>query len=235
MGMESKKGREIHGQAEHEREGGNFLQSLNLLNEAIIAYAEDKDYLGMSEAQGSVFLALRHLSEKTDERQFLILAKHAAMASVEMAKASGDKTALALPYARLGTAHRELGELPQAVEMYTKAVENFEQNPPELHNRPAVLLDIKGHLYVVEYLNGDKSALEKAEQVISDLEKTDEVKYNKDVWLSGAHMRVAEMLREDDPEKAKEHLQKAKGVIDANPDLGLRLGQWEKLASGFDD
>ncbi len=231
--MNSERGREIHGRAEQARESGEFLESLKLLDEATTVYAEDKDYLGMSEAQSSKYLALRHLSEKTNERQFLILAKFAALCAVEMAIASGDKTALAMPYAKLGTAYRELEQIPDAIESYRKAIENFEQNPPELHNRPAVLLDIKGHLYTVEYMNGDRSALSRAEQIIEELEKTDEIAYNKDVWLSGAHMRIAGILKDDDPEKAKVHLQKAKEIIDSNPDLKLRTGQWEKLAKEF--
>jgi tetratricopeptide (TPR) repeat protein len=233
MGMESKNGREIHGQAEHEREGGNFLQSLNLLNEAIIAYAQDKDYLGMSEAQGSVFLALRHLYEQTNEKQYLILAKHAALAGVEIAETSGDITALALPYNRLGSAYVEMGDYKQAVDAFEKALVNMENNPPETHNRPVVLADIKVHLHHAEYKNGDKSALERMFSAIDDIKNGEEVKYNKDVWLSGAHMKVAEMLRGDDPQLAKEHLSKAKDIIDSNPDLGLRLGQWERLAEKF--
>ena len=39
-------------------------------------------------------------------------------------------------------------------------------------------------------------------------------------------MRIAEILREDNTEKAKE-------IIDSNPALKLRLGQWEKLAATF--
>ena len=43
------------------------------------------------------------------------------------------------------------------------------------------------------------------------------------------------VLKENDPQKAKEHLQKAKEIIDANPDLKLRKAQWEKLAENFKD
>jgi tetratricopeptide (TPR) repeat protein len=231
--MTSEKGREIHGQAEHAREAGNFLESLNLLNEATVAYANDKDYLGMAEAQGSVFLALRHLYEQTGEKQYLVLAKHAAMAGVEIAETSGDLTALALPYNRLGSAYVEMGDYKQAVDAFEKALVNMENNPPETHNRPVVLADIKCHLHHAEYKNGDKSALERMLSAMDDIKNGEEVKYNKDVWLSGAHMKVADMLREDDPEQAREHLQMAKEIIDANADLKLRAGQWEKLNESF--
>ena len=46
-------------------------------------------------------------------------------------------------------------------------------------------------------------------------------------------MRIADMLKEDNPEKAKEHLQKAKEIIDNNPDLKLRAEQWKKLTESF--
>ena len=42
-------------------------------------------------------------------------------------------------------------------------------------------------------------------------------------------MRMAKALGKSNPE-TKTYLDLAKAVIDGNPDLKLRLGQWEKLA-----
>src|SRR5260221_4016244 len=104
------------------------------------------------------------------------------------------------------------------------AVENITQNPPINHTRAAVVADFKVHLESVAYQLGDKSALGRLEQAIKDfesvkiisdeqyenrnkkLEFNQEVPYNYHVWFSGAHMRMAEILKEDDPKKAKQHL-----------------------------
>ncbi|MBI4036376.1 hypothetical protein HY386_00670 [Candidatus Daviesbacteria bacterium] len=248
--MESE-GRRLHGLAEQARESGDFTRALELTDQATVSYQQGGDSLGFAEVQASRFLTLRHLFEKTDDKNYLILAKHTAMASVELAQASGDKQALALPLFNLAKAQETLGELPDAVATYQKAVENIINNPPEPHKRAAIVADFKVHLETCAYKAGDKSALERAEKalveleavpVLSDedfeaggkkLEFNQEVAYNKDVWVSGGHMRIAEMLREDDPPQAKEHLQKAKEIIDANPQLKLRLAQWEKLATTF--
>lgn len=249
--MESE-GRNFHGQAEQARERGEFAKALELTDQAMVSYQEAGDNLGFAEVQSSRFLTLRHLYEKTGDRNYLILAKYAGMASVEIAEAAGNKGALAIPYFNLAKAQESLNEHKNAVESYKKAVENQTNNPSPFHNRAAVLADMKVHLETCTYKAGDKSALERAEvslqeleavPVISDeefvakgkkLEYNEEVLYNKNVWVSGGHMRIAEILREDNPEKAKEHLQKAKEIIDSDPRLELRKKQWEKLATSFE-
>ena len=157
----------------------------------------------------------------------------AAESSVEIARLSRIPEALALPLFNLGKAYQEMQMYKEAVIALEEAVKEITTHPPKMHNRPAVVADIRGHLYYCQYKSGDKTALDRAQQALSDLESADEIKYNKDVWLSGGHMRIAEMLRGDNPAKAREHLEKAKKIIDANPDLKLRKGQFDKLAAIF--
>lgn len=231
--MAESEGRRIHGLAAKAREEGRHLDALKLHDEAMLAYQRDEDILGLAEVFADRSLVFRHLFDETSNRNFLIIAKHEMMASVEMAEESGDKSATVFPYFNLAKVHESLGELDRAKEFYQKTVDGMTSNPPEIHNRPAVLADMKVHLATCEYRVGDKSALERAIQALADLKQADEVKYNKDVWTSGGHMRIAEMLKEDDPTKAKEHLQKAKEIIDSNPNLKIRKTQWEKLAQTF--
>lgn len=237
-------GRRLHGLAEQAREKGESVEAVKLAEDAMAAYQKDGDILGFAEALVDQFLSLRHLFDKTGDRSYLIRAKHSAMASVEVAESSGDKTALAIPYFNLAKAQETLGQLQEAVSSYKKAVENIENNPPAEHKvpeRPAIVADFKVHLATCEYKQsfstnkaGDKSALERAEAALSDLEKTPDISdYNQHVWVSGGHMRIAEMLQSDDPEKVKDHLQKAKEVIDSDPRLTIRLAQWQKLADKF--
>lgn len=233
--MQSTKGRNLHSKAAQARESGKHLSALKFQDEAMLAYQKDGDILGLSEIIADRYLVLFHLFGKTQDKNFLVIAKHEMMASVEIAEASDNKQALAMPYFNLAKAQESLGEFQEAIKSYQLAVENMLNNPPAQHNRPAILADMMIHLSTCEYKSGDKSGLERSIAALVDLEGADEVKYNKDVWLSGAQMRIAEMLIEDDPDKAKEHLQMAKDIIDANPDLTIRLEQWKNLAKKFKD
>ncbi|MDP2628316.1 MAG: hypothetical protein Q8P15_00265 [Nanoarchaeota archaeon] len=226
-------GRQLHNQAEMTREKGDFLKALELSDQAMIKYQEENNVSGFAEIQASRFLTLRHLFEKTNDQNYLILAKHSALSAVEIAQKSGNKESLAIPLFNLAKAQETLGELSEAVSSYKEAVENMTNNPPQDQNRPAVLLDMKIHLDTAEYENGDKTALESAEKDLAELEKAEEMDYNKHVWTSGGYMRIADMLRKDNFEKAKQHLQKAKEIIDADPELILRKKQWQKLSEKF--
>jgi tetratricopeptide (TPR) repeat protein len=174
-----------------------------------------------------------NLYEKTGYEGYLILAKFSAMSSVEIAQKSQNPKALAMPLYNLAKAQEDLKEYPEAIATYNKTIDAFMSNPPDQHNRPGVIADIKIHLHVCRYKNGEKEALSDILAAISELEATDEPKFNKDVWVSGGYMRLAELLKDKDSTKAQEYLQKAKEIIDANPELVLRKGQWEKLAKSF--
>lgn len=227
-------GRRIHGLAEQAREEGRFADALKHTDDAMIAYQSNGDKLGFAEVLSSRFLTLRHLHEQTGDRSFLIMAKHTVQASVDIAKESGDNKALAIPLFNLAKAQETLGELPDAAAAYREAVDSITDNPSEFHNLPAVTADFKVHMTTCEYKAGDKSALSKAEEALHELEETEHPDlYAKDVWVSGGYMRMADMLREDDPEKARASLQKARQIIDANQKLALRSKQWEKLAATF--
>lgn len=226
-------GRKLHGQAEEAREGGDFEKALVLTDQAMIAYQKAGDDLGLAEVQASRFITFRHLLQNTGYKGYEVLMRVTAETSVELARLSKVPESMALPLFNLGKAYQEMQMYKEAILVLEEATTEITTNPPQMHDRPAVVADIKGHLYYCEYKSGNKAALEKAEQALNDLEATDEVKYNKDVWITGAHMRIADMLREDDPEKAKEHLQKAKEIINANPELKLRAEQWKKLADSF--
>lgn len=233
----SDQGRKIHSEAAKLREQGKHLESLKLDDEAMITYQKDGDLLGLSEVLADRSIVLRHLYDETEDKSWLFIARAEMEASVDIAKKSDDKAALAVPLYNLAKVVEVLGDYHKAVDVYKEAISNMENNPPASHDRPAVLADMKIHLNYSEYKSGEKSALDRMIENIKMLEESDErqiSQYNYDVWLSGAHMSAAEMLREDDPEKARKHLQKAREVIDSNPELTIRKEQWEKLSKQFD-
>lgn len=228
------RGRIIHGQAERAREQGNFLKALEYTDQATLSYQQDRNYLGLSEIQSSRQSTFKQLYRQTNDPMYLILEKYAAISAVQIAKKSQIKEALAIPYHNLGKYYEEAGQFQQAAKYFAKAVYFMQRFPPKHHNRPAVVADIRVHQHVCEYLAGGKTALQKAEQALKDLEEADEPStYNKNVWLSGAHLRIANMLKKDNPKKAKEHLDKAKKIINSDSRLILRKEQLKELEQEF--
>jgi len=206
------------------------VEALVFTDQALVAYQEAGDASGFAEILASRFITLRHLFEKTGDKKYLILAKYCAESSVEIADLSENEADKALPLASLAKAQELLGEYDRAVKNYRQVLEILENNPPGRHDRPAVRADFKVDLVTCEYRTGDKSALERAVEALSELEKAEETdEYAKKVWLSGGHMRIAEVVFVDDPELAKIHLAKAKEIIYADERLSLRLEQWKKL------
>lgn len=222
------RGRQIHALAEEARERGDFLTALIHTDEAMVFYQEAGDGLGFAEILASRFLTLRHLADKTGDINYQILAKFTVMASVEIARKLGDPSALVLPMFNLAKVQEDLGEFAEAVGSYRETVQ-MAGNLPERHNRGGVVADMRVHLATCEYKMGDKSGLERALAALDGLEKSDEPDYNKHVWLSGGHMRIGEMVYGENQPLAIEHLRKAKGIIDADERLKLRLEQWKKL------
>ena len=223
---------DLHKKAEVARESEDFTQALTLCDQALVEYQKEGNLQGFTEVLSSKVLTLRHLYEQTTDQNYLILAKHIAMASVEIAQKGNDPKALAIPLFNLGKTEQTLREYGKAIENIKEAISHMMQNPPPQHNRPSVVLDMTLHLSVCEYKNGDKAALERAEKALLNLATAKEPdQYFNDVWLSGGYIEIAEMLKADDPQKAKESLQKAREIIDANPKLTLRKKQLEKVSA----
>jgi tetratricopeptide (TPR) repeat protein len=237
-------GKEIHGKVEQTREAGDFWSALKLSYDAIKSYLEEKNYQGLSELHGSIALIYRHIynqqEDKTD-KTCLLLAAQSATTGIEIAKFHNLNSAVSLPTFNLAKVQEELGQYGEATETYQDAVDAFIATPPTNdNNRAGVLADMKIHLYTCAFKAGDQSALPKALDAITELENSNEKtvsKYNFVVWMSGGHMRIAEILKTTDLERAKTHLEEARKLIDENiqalPDLKLRKGQWEKLNASF--
>jgi len=230
--MKSEEGRKIHGQAEHAREKEqDCLKSLHLLEEALIVYEKDNDLRGFSEALQSRSSVYKHLYQQSGNEAFIILAKHDALSGIEIAENLEDKSSLAMVYRGAGKIYEQLKQWEEAAHYFSRAVEAFKNAPPIENNRPAVLSDLNAHYAYNLYKSGDtRSGLHLMQESLSQLENdSTEEKYNRDVWISGAHMRTAEMLVVDNPESSKEHLAKAREIINSNPDLELRSQQLNKL------
>lgn len=227
---DSIEGRRLHALAEEARENGDFLKALEYTDQAALAYQKDNDLLGLSEVQSSRQSTFKHLYRQTEDAVFLVLEKHSAVAAVEIAEHSGIKEALGIPYHNLGKYYFEIKEYKKAAECFKNAVENLETYSSNRHSRSSVIADIKGHQYAAEYHTGDKTALDRALDALEELENAKEDStYAKNAWLSGAHIRIAEMLAQDNPTLARKHAEKAEEIIEQDKRQILRKKQLEKL------
>lgn len=225
------KGEALHSRAEQARERGDFVSALKNTDEAMVAYQQEGNIPKLAEVNASRFLAFRHLWEETGEKAYLVLAKHTAEAGVELAKLTGEESALALPLYNLAKAKVTLGEFEAAVSDFEEVLKIMETSPPKDHDRVGVRADMKAHLGVARYRAGNRDGVGEVRQAIEELGKSDEPRFNKDVWLSGAHMQLAETLKETNKEESALELARAREIIDDNPDLILRAKQWQKLAT----
>lgn len=224
----------LHKKEEQTREKGDSLEALNIADKATAAYLQEGNIEGASAVQSAKFLTFRHLFDKTGDENYLILAKYAAEAAAEMAKKSNNPKALIVPLFNLAKSYQDLEEFQKAVDTYKQAIASLTANPSNNSNASAVMQDMIVHLSVCEYKNGDKSALERAELALSKLtETTGATDYEKEVWVSGGYLKIADMLRTDDLEQAKIALEKAAEIIESNPELVLRKIQLKNLATKF--
>ncbi len=227
-------GKQMRQRATLAREKGQFIHSLSYSDQALLAFDALQNPSDFAEALANRSITLRVYAGLYRSRQVLTLAKYEMLGSVAIARASGDARSLSMPLYNLAQIQEDLGELPSAVLSYREAVAVMEEHPPEAHNRPSVLANMKLHMETCEYASGDKTALSRALLALSALEHADEPSvYNKLVWISGGYLRLARILREDDNTKARMYLEKAKEIIDTNPELVLRRQQLQQIEDLF--
>lgn len=218
---------------EHEQ---NFPQALLLSFASVDTYLDSGDQYGACEALCSAVLTLRHMADKSYTQEghdfYVTTAHHVARASVELAEKYGVSTAI--PYQNLGKVQKQLGMVDDAQESFQKAVEAQIANPHHTQNRPGVLANLKELLATTELMLGDDSALERAEAALAELEASDEDAYNKAVWLSHGHGRIALALKDRNPATARKHFEIARDIIRSHPELNLSEGKLKKLEAAFD-
>jgi hypothetical protein len=230
------KGMELLRQANEVREQGDPLRSLQIADGAAIEFQKEGNLTKLAETCAIRLLAYRHLFDSTGDTCFLILGKYAALAGVAIAESSGDKTALAIPYFNLAKIIAQTDGYKEAVKYYEKALDYMIKDPPPSHDRKGVVADFKIHLSICQYRSGDKTALNRLEEAVSELDASGEKEfalYNYLVWKSGAYMEAAKMLAEENPTLAKEYLAKARGIVESDERLSIRRGQWWKIADSL--
>jgi len=214
-------------QSEQARERGDFKKALELLSSAVVVSHDEGKYERLCDIAASQALVYRHLFDSTKSKHYLVLSKHAAMASAELAREANDPTLLCIALYNLGKSLESNGE-------FDEALKNFQVAVSQNVDRPAMISEMKTRLAVLKYKNGDESAMARFEKALNELvDAQDKDNYAKGVWVSGAYMHMAEALIGKDDVKAKELLKEAERVIDSDMRLKLRKQQLAKLQQEF--
>ncbi len=136
----------------------------------------------------------------------------------------------------ISSSYFRIGEIANILKNYTKAIENYQKAIDEYSGTKTELGDYRYHLGTVQYLNGNKD--EGKKNMLLGLKEIKENRSGVDtflanVWESGCYMRLAEVLKDDEPKQARRYLREAKRIIDNDKRLIIRKRQWQKLADEF--
>lgn len=219
----------LHMEAETARENDEMTKALSLIGDAIIAYQKEKDYEGFSQALQSRVLIYKHLFLLTKDHAFALLAKKDADTSLEITL----KHSIAN---RIGSCYFRLGEVAMLLKDYNLAFENYQKALDNYTGSNAEKGDYRYHLG--EAL-GKLGELKKAKEIM--LKGLLEIQENKGevdsflihVWESGCYMRLAELLKESEPNQAKKYLEEAKKIISLDKKLVIRKRQYKELTLKF--
>jgi tetratricopeptide (TPR) repeat protein len=220
---------ELHKEAEQAREEERYDDALELIKKAIDNYKKEKDYEGLSKAIQSRVLIYKHLFLLSGDQGYVTLAQKDADLSLNIAQKNNLANVVSSCYFRIG-------EIAMLVKNYKRAIGNYRQALTFYSGTIAEKGDYRYHLGEAFYRNGEK---EKGRKIIlQGLEEIQDSHSEVDpflihVWESGCYMRLANLLKSDEPEKAKEYLRKAQQVAESDKKLIIRKRQIKELARFF--
>ncbi len=220
---------QLYIEAEAAREKDNHTEALGLIEQAIVAYQKEENYEGICQSLICRALTYHHLFLLTADKVFAILAKNDAETSIEIAQEYKITNRLAPSYLMLGKIYIDVKDYQKAVDNYQKALKNYSGTNAEKG-------DYKYHLGEAMHKNGNKDeGLTMILEGLNDIQKnTSEVDpFLAHVWESGCLIRLVELLKDSDPEKARSYLKKVRDIVEADEKLVIRKRQYEELSKEF--
>lgn len=216
---------EMQKEADVLREAGESLKAIDLYNQAIVHYAEDKDYTDILRAMTGRLLSWKHLFYKTEDNIYAIFVKKEAEAMLEIAREYNLLDKLYLIHFLNGTSAILLKNYQIAEKEFSQAVGLYPIDNAEKG-------DWTAHLGEAIYRNGRKE--EGKKMILQGVQKIEENSSQIDsflfnVWVSGAYLRLAKLLKTDDPNESEFFLAKAKKIIDLDARLVIRKQQLESF------
>ncbi len=221
--------KKLHGLGSDAREKDRHLEALQYLDHAIVGYQKERDYRGLIDALKDRTLTWKHYFLLTNDSVYATLARKDAESMLEVAK---DKKL----NDKLSTSFFRLGEVAMLFEEYPEAIKNYRQSLKYYVGPLAEKGDFRYHLGEAMYRNNQKEEGKKAMlDGLAELKKgASEVPgFLNHVWQSGVYMRLADLLRKDEPKEAKKYLKEAGKIIESDKRLVIRKRQLKDLERSF--
>lgn len=227
--IDATSGTELHKEADKVREEGKSLLAIDLYNQAIVRYQEAKDYASIMGALTGRLLSWKHLFYKTEDKIYAIFVKKEAETMLEVAKAYDLLDRLYLIHYLNGTSAILLKDYSSAEIEFSQAIELYPSENAEKG-------DWRAHLGDAMYRNGKKeegkkTILEGVKIIKERSSQIDSFLFN--VWVSGAYLRLAKLLRIDDPAESQLFFNQAREIIDSDNRLVIRKQQLDAFMNGF--
>jgi tetratricopeptide (TPR) repeat protein len=218
-------------QADVLREEGKTLDALNLYNQALVNYVQKHDYHGILSVLSGRLISWQHLFNHEEDKVYAILARKEAESMLAIAQEHDIHDRDYLIHFLFGKSCLFLKDFNCAEMEFKKAIELFPLDNAEKG-------DWLAHLGEAIYRNGRKEEgeriiLEGVQQIQAHTNDYDSFRIN--VWISGAYLRLAKILINDNKiEQAKIYLQKGEGIVLNDSRLVIRKQQLEILKKKFD-
>lgn len=216
-------GIELQKEADKVREEGSSLLAIDLYNQAIVHYQESKDYSSMMGALTGRLLSWKHLFYKTEDKIYAIFVKKQAEEMLEIAKTYNLLDRLYLIHFLNGASAILLKDYNSAEKEFDLAIQLYPLENAEKG-------DWIAHLGDAMYRNGKKEEGQKI--LLNGVEIIKERSSHIDsfllnVWVSGAYLRLAKLLKTDNPDESQMFFKEAKEIIDSDNRLVIRKQQLE--------
>jgi tetratricopeptide (TPR) repeat protein len=224
-------GIELQKEADKLREEGASLKAIDVYNQAIVRYQEDKDYSNMMGALTGRLLSWKHLFYKTEDKIYAFFVKKEVEEMLEIAK---EHNLLDRPY----LIHFLNGTSAILLKDYSSAEIEFQKSVELYPVENAEKGDWIAHLGDAMYQNGKKEEgknmiLQGISLIKERSSQIDSFLFN--VWVSGAYLRLAKLLKTDNSEESRSFLNQAREIIYSDNRLVIRKQQLDTFMNNFGD
>lgn len=216
----------VREQADVLREEGKTLEALNLYNQALVSFQQKHDYKSILSVLCGRLISWQHLFNHEGDKVYAILARKEAESMLEIAQEHNIHDRDHLIHFLFGKSCIFLKDFKCAEIEFKQATDLYPLNNAEKG-------DWLAHLGEAIYKNGRQEEgkrviLEGVQQILAHQDLEDSFKIN--VWASGAYLRLAKILINDQKiEQAKIYLSKGEEIVLKDPRLVIRKQQLEIL------
>ena len=217
--------KKLHGLGSDAREKDNHLEALQYLDHAIVGYQNQSNYEGLIDALKDRTLTWKYYFLLTKDKVYAILAKKDAESMLEIAQEKGLKDKLSTSYFRLGEVAMLFADYSKAERYYKKSLDTY---IGPLSERG----DFRYHLGEALYRKGDKErGIRTIVKGLEEIKKgsAEVPDFLTHVWKSGCYMRLAKLLKNDDPARARDYFEKVKKIVELDKRLIIRRRQIREL------